>query len=166
LNSIELEISKDFQEKTSISIEGLQKMSTKLRLIVPAGKATPTPPVGPALGQRGVKSMDFCKQFNDRTKHYTPGIPIQALLTIQQSDKSFTFITKTPPASWWLNQAAGIDKGSARAGDVIVGKLSLKHIYEIAQLKKADPAFQDSDLRQVCSRLIGTAQGMGIQVIP
>jgi large subunit ribosomal protein L11 len=109
--------------------------------------------------------MDFCKQFNDRTKAYTPGIPIQALLTIMP-DKSFTFLTKTPPASWWLKQAAGIEKGSSRAGDVIVGKLSLKHIYEIAKLKQSDPAFQDSDLRQVCSRLIGTAQGMGIQVVP
>lgn len=109
--------------------------------------------------------MDFCKQFNARTGHYTPGIPISTLITVQP-DKSFTFITKSPPTAWMLKQAAGIEKGSSRARDVDVGSLSLKHIYEIAKVKQADPGFAGSDLRQVCSRIIGTAAGMGIKVVP
>ena len=142
-----------------------QESMSSLRLLVPAAKATPTPPVGPALGQRGIKSMDFCKQFNEQTSHYTPGIPIPTTIEITPN-RTFTFVVKPPPTSWLLRQAAGLEKGSARAKDVVVAQLSLKHIYEIAKVKKDDPAFMDSDLKQVASRIIGQASGMGIQIVP
>ncbi|TPX60972.1 hypothetical protein PhCBS80983_g01499 [Powellomyces hirtus] len=135
-----------------------------LRLIVPAGKAAPTPPVGPALGQRGVKSMDFCKAFNDRTKHLTPGIPISTAITIEPN-RSFSFVTKTPPTTWLLLQAAGVEKGSARPGDVIVGTVSVKHIYEIAKIKSEDPAFRGVTLHKVAKRVLGSARGVGLNVV-
>lgn len=137
-------------------------MST-LRLIIGAGKATPTPPIGPALGQRGVKSMDFCKQFNERTKDYIQGTPISTLITVKK-DKSFTFVTKTPPTTWLLKKAAGVEKGSARPGEVDAGTISVKHVYEIAKIKQADPAFIDSDLHVVCKSVVGTAKTMGIKI--
>ncbi|KAI8826224.1 mitochondrial ribosomal protein L11 [Fimicolochytrium jonesii] len=136
----------------------------RLRLLVGAGKAAPTPPVGPALGQRGVKSMDFCKAFNDRTKHYVPGVPISVKMIIEPN-RTFTFETRNPPTSWLLLQAAGIEKGSARPGDVIVGTVSVKHVYEIAKIKAQDSTFRGVPLEKVASRVIGTARGMGINVV-
>ncbi|KAI9102817.1 ribosomal protein L11, RNA binding domain-containing protein [Phlyctochytrium arcticum] len=140
-------------------------VAQKVRLLVPAGKAAPAPPVGPVLGQRGVKSMDFCKLFNDRTKQYITGIPIPTSILVEPN-RTFTFITKTPPTPWLLKQAAGVEKGSARPRDIIVGKVTLKHIYEIAKIKSQDPAFRGVDLQQVASRVIGTARGIGIDVVP
>lgn len=140
-------------------------VAQSLRLLVPAGKAAPVAPVGPALGQRGVKAMDFCKLFNERTKHYIPGIPIRTTITIEPN-RTFTFVTKTPPTSWLLLQAAGVEKGSSRPGDVIVGEVSLKHIYEIAKIKTEDPAFRGVGLQQVASRVVGTARGIGLRVVP
>ncbi|KAI8922788.1 mitochondrial ribosomal protein L11 [Entophlyctis helioformis] len=135
-----------------------------VRLLVGAGKAAPTPPVGPALGQKGVKSMDFCKLFNDQTKDLTPGIPITAIVTVNP-DRSFTFVTKTPPTAWFLKQVTGIEKGSARPSETIVAEMSLKHVYEIAKIKAKDPGFVGVPLEKVCSRVIGTARGMGIKVV-
>jgi len=106
-----------------------------VKLIVGAGQASPQPPVGPALGSKGVKAIDFCKDFNARTAHYTPGTPIPALVTVRP-DRSFQFDIKSPPTAWLLMQAAGIEKGSPEAGKKIVGKVSLKHVYEIAKIKK------------------------------
>ncbi|KAL2913672.1 mitochondrial 54S ribosomal protein YmL19 [Polyrhizophydium stewartii] len=135
-----------------------------VRLLVPAGKAAPAPPVGPALGQKGVKSADFCKLFNDQTKHYIQGIPITTVITVNP-DRTFTFINKSPPSPWLLKQAAGIEKGSSQPGVVDVGTVSLKHIYEIAKIKSQDPAFEGVSLEAVCRRVIGTARGMGIKVV-
>ncbi|GLB33622.1 putative ribosomal protein L11/L12 [Lyophyllum shimeji] len=98
-----------------------------VRLLIPAGKAAPTPPVGPALGARGVKSMDFCKEFNAKTAHLEQGVPTPTLITVQP-DRSFTFITKTPPASYFLKKAAGIEKGTGKPGHEITGTISLKHV--------------------------------------
>ncbi|KAI8848355.1 50S ribosomal protein L11 [Chytridium lagenaria] len=121
-------------------------MSTSLvRLLVPAGKASPSPPVGPALGQRGVKSMDFCKQFNDRTKHFVPNTPVRVLITVKP-DRSFTFA------------------GSSRPGHTVVGELSLKHIYEIASIKVTDPGNEDTTLEAMSSRVLAQAKNMGINV--
>ncbi|KAJ3258500.1 hypothetical protein HK103_003622 [Boothiomyces macroporosus] len=136
-----------------------------IKLIIPAGKATPTPPVGPALGQKGVKSMDFCKQFNDRTKIYIPGIPISCRITVQP-DKTFSFFTRSPPTSWLLLQALGLEKGSSKPGIEKIGQLSLKHIYAIAQIKQKDPAFEKTELKAVASQIVGTARNMGIDIIP
>ncbi|KAL7752842.1 mitochondrial 54S ribosomal protein YmL19 [Sorochytrium milnesiophthora] len=139
--------------------------SSQLRLLVPAGKATPTPPVGPALGQRGVKAIDFCKQFNDRTSQYTPGTPIPVRLTVKP-DRTFTFFTKTPPTSFLLKQAAGITVGASKPGQEVVGKVSVKAVYEIAKIKQQDPHLQNLSLEQICRMIAGSARGTGIDIVP
>lgn len=107
-----------------------------VKLIVGAGQASPSPPVGPALGSKGVKAIDFCKEFNARTAHYNTGVPIPALVTVRP-DRSFQFELKSPPTAWLLMQAAGIEKGSSDPKRAKVGTVSLKHVFEIAKIKKS-----------------------------
>lgn len=134
------------------------------RILVSAGKAAPTPPVGPALGARGVKSMDFCKEFNARTAHIEPGVPIPTLITIQP-DRTFSFITKTPPTTYFLKKAAGIEKGTGRPGHEVSGTISLKHVYEIAKIKATDEHLKHLKLESIASTIIGSARSLGIQVV-
>ncbi|KAF4619523.1 hypothetical protein D9613_005484 [Agrocybe pediades] len=136
-----------------------------VRLLIPAGKAAPTPPVGPALGARGVKSMDFCKEFNARTAHIEPGVPVPTIITVQP-DRTFTFITKSPPASYFIKQAAGIEKGTGKPGHDIIGSISLKHIYEIAKIKAGDEHMKTLPLESVARMLVGSARSLGVQVVP
>ncbi|KAA1466128.1 mitochondrial ribosomal protein L11 [Dentipellis sp. KUC8613] len=136
-----------------------------VRILIAAGKAAPTPPVGPALGARGVKSMDFCKEFNARTAHIEPGVPTPTLITIQP-DRTFSFVTKTPPASYFLKKAAGIEKGTGRPGHEYVGTVSLKHVYEIAKIKATDDHLKHLRLEAIASTIIGTARTLGVQVVP
>lgn len=136
-----------------------------IKLIVGAGQAAPAPPVGPALGSKGVKAIDFCKEFNARSAHYTPGIPIPVLMTVKP-DRSFSFEMKSPPTSWLIMKAAGISKGSDKPGHNIVGTISLKHVYEIAKIKKTDDRHKDIDLRAICTSIILTANVVGVQVVP
>ncbi|OMH81435.1 54S ribosomal protein L19, mitochondrial [Zancudomyces culisetae] len=136
-----------------------------LKLLVPAQKATPSPPIGPALGQKGVKSIDFCKQFNDRTKEIQSETPIPTIITIKP-DRTFTFITKSPPTSWLLKRAAGIQKGASKPGSQIVGTVSLKHIYEIAKIKQKDPSLSHVELQSICKSIIASAKSAGIEVKP
>jgi large subunit ribosomal protein L11 len=133
--------------------------------LIPAGKAAPTPPVGPALGARGVKSMDFCKEFNARTTHIEPGVPVPTLITVQP-DRTFTFITKTPPASYFIKKAAGIEKGTGRPGHDIIGTISLKHVYEIAKIKSTDEHMKIIPLESIARMILGSARSLGIQVVP
>ncbi|KAJ1941776.1 mitochondrial 54S ribosomal protein YmL19 [Linderina macrospora] len=135
-----------------------------LKLIVPAGKAMPSPPVGPALGQRGIKSMDFCKQFNDRTKDLTPETPTPVSILIQPN-RTFTFTVKSPPTSWLLKRAAGVKKGAAQPGKEKVGTVSLKHVFAIAQIKQRDPALNHVELKSICRSVVATAKSVGIQVV-
>lgn len=135
------------------------------RLLIPAGKAAPTPPVGPALGARGVKSMDFCKEFNARTAHVEPGVPTPTLITVQP-DRTFTFVTKTPPASYFLKKAAGIEKGTGRPGHEVTGTISLKHVYEIAKIKATDEHMKNIPLESIARMIVGSARSLGVQVIP
>ncbi|KAJ3222935.1 hypothetical protein HK099_001741 [Clydaea vesicula] len=128
-----------------------------VRLLVPA--------VGPALGSKGVKAIDFCKLFNEKTKHFTKEIPIPTQIFVKP-DRTFTFTTKTPATSWLLKKAAGIEKGSSRAGEVIAGEVSLKHIYEIGLIKQNDPGFAGTSLRDVCARVFGQCKSLGIKVVP
>lgn len=134
-----------------------------IKLIVGAGKAAPAPPVGPALGSKGVKAIDFCKEFNARTAHYTPGIPIPCVLAVKQ-DRTFTFEMKSPPTSWLLMQAAQVTKGSGKPGHEFVGKISLKHIYEIAKIKKTDERHKNVELKSICGAVLSTAEVIGIEV--
>ena len=135
-----------------------------VKLIVGAGQASPQPPVGPALGSKGVKAIDCCKDFNARTAHYLPGTPIPAIVTVKP-DRTFTYKLKSPPTAWLLMQAAGVDKG-APDGKATVGTVSLKHIYEIAKIKKMDDNHKDRDLEGIAKCILGSAKSCGIEVKP
>ncbi|AFH48613.1 Ribosomal protein L11 [Ignavibacterium album JCM 16511] len=137
-----------------------KKIDGYIKLQIPAGKANPSPPVGPALGQKGVNIMEFCKQFNARTQD-KEGLIIPVVITVY-SDKSFTFITKTPPAAVLLKKAAKIEKGSAEPNKTKVGKVSKNQIKEIAQLKMPDLNAHDID--HAMSMVAGTARSMGLTV--
>lgn len=136
-----------------------------VKLIVGAGQAAPAPPVGPALGSKGVKAIDFCKEFNARTAHYQPGTPVPVLLTVKP-DRSFTFEMKSPPTSWLIMKAAGVSKGSDKATHNIVGNISLKHVYEIAKIKKTDERHKNVELQAICGAVILTAEAVGVSVVP
>ncbi len=135
------------------------------RLLVPAGKAAPAPPVGPALGAKGVKSMDFCKEFNARTAHVEPGLPVPTIITVNP-DRTFTFTTKTPPTSYFLKKAAGIEKGTGKPGHSIAGTISLKHVYEIAKIKQTDEHMRHLPLESIARTVVGTARTLAIEVVP
>lgn len=132
-----------------------------IKLQVPAGKANPSPPIGPALGQRGLNIMEFCKAFNAKTQHLEPGLPTPVVITAF-ADKSFTFIMKTPPASILIKKAAGIQKGSARPHTDKIGKLTREQAEEIAKTKTPD--LTASDLDAAVRTIAGSARSMGITV--
>lgn len=138
-----------------------KKIEAYIKLQVPAGKANPSPPVGPALGQRGVNIMEFCKAFNAQTSDLEPGLPIPVVITVY-SDRSFTFVTKTPPAAVLLRKAAGIPKGSATPNTVKVGKVTREQIEEIAKVKKPD--LTAADLDAAVRSIAGSARSMGLDV--
>jgi large subunit ribosomal protein L11 len=131
-----------------------------IKLQIPAGQANPAPPVGPALGQKGVNIMEFCKQFNARTQAQG-GLIIPVVITVY-SDKSFTFVTKTPPAAVLLAKAANVEKGSAESNRTKVGKVTRKQVREIAEMKMAD--LNANDVEAAMSMVAGTARSMGITV--
>ena len=132
-----------------------------IKLQIPAGKANPSPPVGPALGQRGLNIMEFCKAFNAQTQNLEPGLPIPVVITAY-ADKSFTFIMKTPPAAVLIKKAAGIQKGSARPNVDKVGKLTREQAEEIAKTKMPDLTAADMDA--AVRTVAGSARSMGITV--
>jgi large subunit ribosomal protein L11 len=138
-----------------------KKVQAMVKLQLPAGKATPAPPVGTALGPQGVNIMDFVKQFNAKTAKEPDGMIIPALVTIY-SDRSFTFITKTPPASELLKRAAGIVKGSAEPNRTKVGKVTKKQVEEIAKTKLPD--LNTTNLESAVRTVMGTARNMGLEV--
>jgi len=137
-----------------------KKIDGFIKLQIPAGKANPSPPVGPALGQKGVNIMEFCKQFNARTSD-KDGLIIPVVITVF-SDKSFTFITKTPPAAVLLKKAAKHEKGSAEPNKIKVAKVSKAQVREIAQLKMPD--LNAHDVEHAASMIAGTARSMGFTV--
>ena len=138
-----------------------KKVNGYIKLQVPAGSANPSPPIGPALGQQGVNIMEFCKQFNAQTQKLEKGLPIPVVITVY-SDRSFTFIMKTPPASVLIRKAIGIEKGSGVPNTQKVGKISRKQLEEIAKTKQPDltAAGMDAALRTIA----GTARSMGVDV--
>ena len=134
-----------------------------IKLQVPAGKANPSPPIGPALGQRGLNIMEFCKAFNATTQNLEPGMPIPVVITAF-ADRSFTFVTKSPPNSYFLKKAAGIEKGSQTTGKArSVGRVTMAQIREIADQKMQDLNAKDID--GACRMLIGSARSMGLEVV-
>ena len=138
-----------------------KKVKTQIKLQIPAGAANPAPPVGPALGQHGVNIMDFCKQFNERTKSMEAGMTVPAVITVYE-DRSFTFITKMPPVSSLLKRAAGLAKASGEPNRNKVGKITLKQAQEIAKQKMPDLNTDDVDM--AVEMVKGTARSMGIEV--
>ncbi len=137
-----------------------KKVITTIKLQIPAGAANPAPPVGPALGQHGVNIMEFCKAFNAQTQHLG-GIITPVVITVFV-DKTFTFVTKTPPASVLLTKAAGLQKGSGEPNRNKVGKVTMQQVREIAQLKMVD--LNAATLETAMSMVAGTARSMGIEV--
>ena len=139
-----------------------KKILGYIKLEVKAGSATPSPPIGPALGQRGVNIMGFCKEFNARTGDMEKGTPLPTVITVYQ-DKSFTFVTKTPPASYLLKKAAGVDKGSGTTGRDTVGKVTRAQLREIAQVKMKD--LNANDIEAAARIIEGSARAMGLNVV-
>jgi len=137
-----------------------KKIEAYIKLQVAAGKANPSPPVGPALGQHGVNIMEFCKAFNAQTQNVEPGLPIPVVITVY-SDRSFTFITKTPPASVLLMKAAGLKGGSSRPNTDKVGTVSRAQLEEIATVKMPDLTAADMDA--AVRTIAGTARSMGLE---
>lgn len=138
-----------------------KKIDAYVKLQVKAGQANPSPPVGPALGQRGVNIMEFCKAFNAQTQGLEPGLPIPVVITVY-SDRSFTFIMKTPPASVLLRKAAGIESGSSRPNTQKVGKVTRSQVEDIA--KQKSPDLTAADLEAAVRTIAGTARSMGLEV--
>lgn len=138
-----------------------KKVQAYIKLQVPAGKANPSPPVGPALGQHGVNIMEFCKAFNAQTQSTEAGLPIPVVITVY-SDRSFTFITKTPPAAVLLRKAAGIKKGSGTPNTDKVGKVTRAQLEDIAEQKMVD--LNANDLDAAVQIIAGTARSMGLEV--
>lgn len=138
-----------------------KKIVGYIKLQIPAGKANPSPPVGPALGQRGLNIMEFCKQFNAKTQSMEPGLPTPVIITVF-SDKSFTFILKTPPASILIKKALKLQKGSPRPNSEKVGKISRAQLEEIAKAK--EPDLTAADIDAAVKTIAGSARSMGIDV--
>ena len=137
----------------------MRKIETYIKLQVPAGKANPAPPVGPALGQHGVNIMEFCKAFNAATQGMEVGIPIPVVISVY-NDRSFTFVTKTPPATVLLKKAAGIEKGSGTPNTNKVGKVTRKQLEDIAKMKMPD--LTAADLDAAVRTIAGSARSMGV----
>ena len=138
-----------------------KKVQGYIKLQIPAGGANPSPPVGPALGQQGVNIMEFCKQFNAQTQSVEKGLPIPVVITVY-SDRSFTFVMKTPPASVLIRKAIGIEKGSGTPNTAKVGKITRKQLEDIAKTKTPD--LTAADLEAAVRTIAGSARSMGVDV--
>ena len=138
-----------------------KKVQGYVKLQVPAGAANPSPPIGPALGQQGVNIMEFCKQFNAQTQKLEKGLPIPVIITVY-TDRSFTFIMKTPPAAVLIRKAIGIEKGSGTPNTAKVGKISRKQLEEVAKMKQPD--LTAADLEAAVRTIAGSARSMGVDV--
>jgi large subunit ribosomal protein L11 len=138
-----------------------KKVQGYIKLQVPAGAANPSPPIGPALGQLGVNIMEFCKQFNAQTQKVEKGLPIPVIITVY-TDRSFTFIMKTPPAAVLIRKAIGIEKGSGTPNTVKVGKITRKQLEEVAKTKQPD--LTAADLEAAVRTIAGSARSMGVDV--
>ena len=139
-----------------------KKIEGYIKLQVPAGTANPSPPIGPALGQRGVNIMEFCKAFNAATQDLEKGAPIPTVITVY-ADRSFTFVTKTPPASFYLKKAAKLKSGSKEPGKVSAGTIKQSQVKEIAEAKMVD--LNANDVDQAMKIIEGSARSMGLEVV-
>lgn len=139
-----------------------KKITGNIGLIIPAGSANPAPPIGPALGQQGVNIMEFCKAFNAKTEKMEKGMPIPVKITVYE-DRSFTFVLKTPPASYFLKKAAKVEKGTGTAGRGFIGRVTKSQVRKIAEEKMPD--LNANDVEAGARIIAGTARSMGIEVV-
>jgi len=139
-----------------------KKITGYIKLQVPAGKANPSPPIGPALGQRGVNIMEFCKAFNAQTQDQENGTPLPTVITVY-ADRSFSFVTKTPPASYLIKKAANLKSGSKEPGKVVAGKIKRSQLAEIATAKMKD--LNANDIEAATKTIEGSARAMGLEVV-
>ncbi|MEX2629379.1 MAG: 50S ribosomal protein L11 [Tistlia sp.] len=139
-----------------------KKIDGYIKLEIPAGKANPSPPIGPALGQRGLNIMEFCKAFNAQTQNLEQGMPIPVVITAY-TDRSFSFVMKTPPASFFLKKAAKVEKGSATPSKTTIGQVTRAQVREIAELKMED--LNAFDLDAASKMIEGSARSMGLEVV-
>jgi len=139
-----------------------KKITGYIKLQVPAGKANPSPPIGPALGQRGLNIMEFCKAFNAKTQDMEPGMPIPVVITVY-ADRTFSFVTKTPPNSYFLLKEAKLQKGSQTPGTGTVGKITMEQVRKIAAVKMVD--MNANDIDAAVRMLVGSARSMGLEVV-
>ncbi|XP_035231885.1 39S ribosomal protein L11, mitochondrial-like [Stegodyphus dumicola] len=158
--------------KSGRRVKGFKKIIEKvihppyLKTQIPAGKAMPGPPLGPHLGQRNINVALFCKEFNERTKDIKEGIPLSCKISIKP-DRTFDIDIYKPHTSYFVKQAAGCEKGSMSPGPKDwAGKISLKHVYEIAKIKSEDPYFECTPLKEVCQAIIDSARRVGVEVVP
>lgn len=140
-----------------------KQLVASIKLVINAAAAKPSPPVGPALGQAGINIMAFCKDFNAKTTTYKEGVPLRVSVKVF-NDKTFDWSLKTPPASWFIKKAAGLERAADRPGHELVGTVSLKHIYEIAKVKQRDTP--DVPLESLCKSLLRSCRSMGVRVVP
>jgi large subunit ribosomal protein L11 len=139
-----------------------KKIQGYIKLQVPAGRANPSPPIGPALGQRGVNIMEFCTAVNAATQELEPGVPVPTIVTVY-TDRTFSFVTKTPPASYFLKKAARLEKGASEAGRETVGQVTMAQVREIAEKKMTD--LNAETIEAACQTIAGSARSMGILVV-
>ena len=139
-----------------------KKIEAYIKLQVPAGSATPSPPIGPALGQRGVNIMEFCKAFNAATQELEKAMPIPTIITVY-ADRSFTFVTKTPPATFLIKKAANLKSGSKEPGKISAGTIARSKLAEIAEAKMKD--LNANDIEQATKIIAGSARSMGLEVV-
>lgn len=149
-------------QKQAPAAGGGKKVLGFIKLQIPAGKANPSPPVGPALGQKGLNIMDFCKQFNDATKTLEAGMPIPVVITAY-SDRTFTFTTRLAPNTYWIKKAIKLEKGSTAPGKIVAGKITREQIKKVAEQKMPDMNANDIDAAYQMIR--GSAISMGLEIV-
>ncbi|KAH9512911.1 54S ribosomal protein L11, mitochondrial [Bulinus truncatus] len=151
-------------KKAVVQVAEKVKRKTFLSVLIPAGKATPAPPLGPELGQMQIQIAAFCKDFNEKTAHIKPGIKIRTEVSLNP-DRSYNILLQNPISSYFLMQAAGCQKGALKAAKQVTGILTLKHIYEIAKIKGKDACYACMTEEQICKALIGCAHSIGIKIV-